>query len=253
LYELNTANKTINKLSIMGTVPDPRYGHSSCTVGNNLYIYGGCILMNTANYVPSDELWQFSYDTKSWNRVQSQGVSPQGLYHATLSSINNTSLFLYAGLDLDNITKGELYQFNIANSTWKKLYLIDEHEKRFAHSAVTLGNIIFIFGGASYSPKKVFNDIYMLNTMDNEKTKEISFENIPVNNWTVEHVCAWLTKISSSWQPYHKIFIEKSITGSVLLEMTQQDLKEELGITTFGHLKLLYKNICDLKNKSQNK
>lgn len=48
---------------------------------------------------------------------------------------------------------------------------------------------------------------------------------------------------------YKEVFVENDINGPALLDLNKQELQEELGITSFGHRKLILKKIGELKEK----
>ncbi len=55
----------------------------------------------------------------------------------------------------------------------------------------------------------------------------------------------WLDNIDM--KEYFKVFQKNHITGYCLIELSEEDLKKELGIVSVGHRKVIMKNIYNLK------
>lgn len=65
------------------------------------------------------------------------------------------------------------------------------------------------------------------------------------SQWTTEQVAEWVGSLGLSAAA--QSFAEHEIEGQVLLELTNVEIKEELGVTKFGHLKKLSKALEELR------
>ncbi|XP_072546858.1 diacylglycerol kinase delta isoform X2 [Salminus brasiliensis] len=82
----------------------------------------------------------------------------------------------------------------------------------------------------------------------NNKNKETCATlNLPVHQWGVEEVAAWLEQLCLS--EYKEIFIGHDVRGSELLHLERRDLKD-LGVTKVGHMKRILQGIRDLSRSS---
>ncbi|KAL7849497.1 hypothetical protein SRHO_G00211200 [Serrasalmus rhombeus] len=82
----------------------------------------------------------------------------------------------------------------------------------------------------------------------NNKNKEMfATLNLPVHQWGVEEVAAWLEQLCLS--EYKEIFIGHDVRGSELLHLERRDLKD-LGVTKVGHMKRILQGIRDLSRNS---
>lgn len=66
-----------------------------------------------------------------------------------------------------------------------------------------------------------------------------------MQEWTTDDVAEWLTNIGLT--DYIDIFTTNHITGQTLLELTEKDIKDDLGISSVGHRKSFEKSIANLK------
>ncbi|XP_022525936.2 diacylglycerol kinase delta isoform X1 [Astyanax mexicanus] len=82
----------------------------------------------------------------------------------------------------------------------------------------------------------------------NNKNKEACATlSLPVHQWGVEEVAAWLEQLCLS--EYKEIFIGHDVRGSELLHLERRDLKD-LGVTKVGHMKRILQGIRDLSRSS---
>ena len=71
----------------------------------------------------------------------------------------------------------------------------------------------------------------------------------PPSQWTVAQVAQWVGSIGLPEAA--QSFAEHEIEGAALLELTTAELKDELGVTKFGHVKKLSKAIEELRTFEQ--
>lgn len=74
----------------------------------------------------------------------------------------------------------------------------------------------------------------------------LCFADVPVEDWSVGDVCDWLQ--AQGFARYVASFARENIDGDVLLELTLEELKDELGVTSLGDRKRLFEAISSLQN-----
>lgn len=99
--------------------------------------------------------------------------------------------------------------------------------------------------------KKIFRH-RSLSPSSADEPKIIEFNDI-VNSkqvilWTEKHVKIWLKLIGMD--AYSDAFIREEINGQVLLELTENHLKNDIGVSVLGHRLLILKSIESLRIKN---
>lgn len=86
-----------------------------------------------------------NYDTKQILENNSKYPAPR-INHSQVTY--NTSIIIYGGINKNGKYFDDMWEFNIANRTWKKIEFNGETPKpRQGHSALLIGDNIYIFGG----------------------------------------------------------------------------------------------------------
>ena len=71
----------------------------------------------------------------------------------------------------------------------------------------------------------------------------------PPSEWSAVQVAAWVGSLGLADAAH--AFIDNDVEGEALLELTVQELKEELGIVKFGHIKKLRKALDELRERER--
>jgi hypothetical protein len=69
------------------------------------------------------------------------------------------------------------------------------------------------------------------------------------SQWSAAQVAAWVGSLGLPEAA--QSFADNDVEGEALLELTAAELKEELGVTKFGHVKKLTKALDDLRTLEQ--
>ncbi|TYZ67081.1 hypothetical protein PybrP1_003876 [[Pythium] brassicae (nom. inval.)] len=88
--------------------------------------------------------------------------SPRG--GATLTQVDDGSVYLIGGANREGICFGDVHRFSLESREWSRLTLsstTDAFPARSGHSAVALGRCIVVFGGLSPATGEVFNDVHV--------------------------------------------------------------------------------------------
>jgi hypothetical protein len=93
---------------------------------------------------------------------------------------------------------------------------------------------------AAASPSTGGADDILISTFNSLR---LSFENIPVAEWTVANVVAWLQTIGLS--KYVQTFSDNDIDGKALVNLTEDELRKDLNVTSLAHRKTIRQAIED--------
>eukprot|EP01016_Furgasonia_blochmanni_P029901 TRINITY_DN3127_c0_g1_i1.p1 TRINITY_DN3127_c0_g1~~TRINITY_DN3127_c0_g1_i1.p1 ORF type:complete len:881 (+),score=200.72 TRINITY_DN3127_c0_g1_i1:144-2786(+) len=97
----------------------------------------------------------------------------------------------------------------------------------------------------SMNTKTLGIGIETMDQMEMLNTLNYTLLNKPIKEWTSEDVCEWLHHVNLS--EYCENFANNHITGKNLLDLSDNDLKNELQITSIGHRKDFKKGVEYLK------
>ena len=91
-----------------GSIPLPRFGHTSVVFNHSMYVFGGWDGHDTL-----DDLYQYSFTSKIWYELRrTQGVKPNPRYRHSCVVYQN-SLFIFGGVDKTQTRYNDLYEYNI--------------------------------------------------------------------------------------------------------------------------------------------
>ncbi|MCU0344752.1 MAG: T9SS type A sorting domain-containing protein [Ignavibacteriaceae bacterium] len=144
------------------TIPLPdtlvRAWHTSCVVGNNLYLIGGVILQGTT-WNSTNEVYMFNTYNGEWTQ---KNPMPTDRCNLSCSLIDN-KIYVVGGMhyinnvpDYNGLKKIEVY--DLATETWSTLP--DMPTYRWGLSIVAFDNKIYVFGGRSLSIRHTALDVF---------------------------------------------------------------------------------------------
>jgi len=166
--------KVNEELLGQGYKPIKRWAHTAVTIGENMYIYGGCG-DKSLNF---KEVMQFSYTNCQWSVLKSTDqhnpiYPPSRDSHVSFGYKNK--LYIFGGTS-SNIRLNDLWEFDIEKRKWREVHTTGEiPPPRDAHAATMIDNSAIIFGGKSSTEK--LSDVHILNI----EYKEIDSE--PILSW----------------------------------------------------------------------
>lgn len=82
------------------------------------------------------------------------------------------------------------------------------------------------------------------------KASPFSSSHIPARSWTVENVVAWMSVLEAELSQYAPLFGQNDINGQVLLNLTNDTLRDELGIRSYGHRQRLLGEIHNIQRST---
>ncbi|KAL6048560.1 Attractin-like protein 1 [Balamuthia mandrillaris] len=147
LYYYNIESNDWSKYKGTG-LPHGRHFHSAVLHDGCMYIFGG-----TSNGYYND-LFRFHLESQEWKQIKAANKGPSPRYgHSAV--VYENSMYIFGGYDKDGLECNDLYAFNFATITWRKLKTKGIWPKdRYLHSAVVYQGSMYLFGGY-----KCFNEL----------------------------------------------------------------------------------------------
>ncbi|XP_020087855.1 acyl-CoA-binding domain-containing protein 5 isoform X1 [Ananas comosus] len=192
VYILDTISLEWRELSVSGSVPPPRCGHSATMVEKRLLIFGG---RGGAGPIMGD-LWALKgvieeeNETPGWTQLKLPGQPPSARCGHTVTS-GGHYLLLFGG----HGTGGWLSRYDVYHNDciildrvsvqWKRLSTSDEPPPpRAYHSMTCIGSHYLLFGG--FDGKTTFGDLWWLVPEDDPIAKRLQLTpSIPQESRTV--------------------------------------------------------------------
>jgi N-acetylneuraminic acid mutarotase len=177
VYTFDATEIRWQKQSVRGTLPE-RECHSASAIDNKrIYIFGGATYDGTYHYYDDTTL----VDTVSMQsfKVETRGEVPESRAGHSATVLPNGKIFLFGGEGVvDGCYFNDSFTFDPANNTWSKVASSGRiPPARAGHSAVLLGNKLYIYGGYNSNGTKFFyfSDMYRLDirSMEWEKVDNI--------------------------------------------------------------------------------
>lgn len=121
-----------------GRRPSARTGHSSTTVGDAMFVFGG---VSHVGFCEDLHVLRREFSARTgfsglcWSQPVLTGVVPTPLAYATLSAIDNR-LFLFGGFSEDIDSRGDLFVYtgSVEKGSWT---LVEQSEQRYATYSVS--------------------------------------------------------------------------------------------------------------------
>ena len=119
LLHFDPCNKTWTNPECFGTIPSPRYAHSTAVVRDNVWLFGGNDrrILNALN-----GLFQFDTCTYTWTRIRTAGIRPQGRAYSSLTAVSDTQqLILHGGIKTSAVQNffSDTWILDLASQTWR--------------------------------------------------------------------------------------------------------------------------------------
>jgi len=122
--------------------PPRRTGHSSITLGDRIYIFGG----RESQFCYNDT-WCFDTTKRQWAKLKCVGSipSPREGHAATLV---DGIMYVFGGKGIDGCCLGDLVALNITQQRWYTFEKMGAAPStRWGHTMASLGTRIFVLGG----------------------------------------------------------------------------------------------------------
>ncbi|KFA73114.1 hypothetical protein S40288_02805 [Stachybotrys chartarum IBT 40288] len=136
--------------------------HTTCLIGSNVYIFGGCDSRTCFN-----DMYVLDADSFYWSKPYMVGDIPMPLRAMTCTPVGK-KLVVFGGGD-GPAYYNDVYVLDTTNFRWTKPQILGDRlpSKRRAHTACFYKNGIYVFGGGD--GVRALNDIWRLDVSDMTK------------------------------------------------------------------------------------
>ncbi|KAJ2776908.1 hypothetical protein GGI15_004685, partial [Coemansia interrupta] len=153
LYAYNTGNLTWYKVPMRGPALAGRKGHTTVSVGSNLYVFGGTadgyflndlVSFNVRKAAESGPYWKFDNVAVAGGSQETLAPQPRAGHS---SSVHLESIFVFGGMDSERCYN-DLWEFSLTTSTWSRVTPNGATPPaRYGHASAVVDDCIVIMGG----------------------------------------------------------------------------------------------------------
>ncbi|KAH3854104.1 kelch domain-containing protein 3-like [Dreissena polymorpha] len=140
------------------SIPYQRYGHTAVAYGDCAYIWGGRNDSDGACNI----LFCFVTVSETWSQVETQGWTP-GKRDGHSACVINHAMYIFGGYEevVDRFSD-DVFRFEFSTKTWTLLETKGPRARwRDFHTAVGIGNTMYVFGGRSDMGGNLFTNMEM--------------------------------------------------------------------------------------------
>ncbi|CAM4672571.1 unnamed protein product [Lepidochelys kempii] len=158
LYMFSTVSLSWTPVKTTGSAPGARSGHAFATVGQVIYMFGGC----SGENIYCTDLHALDTGLLTWQQCEVKGGIPSGRTHHTFTAHHDKDIYLFGGIyeskDGHKTPKNDVMKLSLAKMKWKMpLYVGIPPALRHSHVAFILHSHLYIFGGMN--EEEELNDI----------------------------------------------------------------------------------------------
>ncbi|TKR87724.1 hypothetical protein L596_012078 [Steinernema carpocapsae] len=175
IHEYDPVENTWKVVEACGKIPPARDGHSAVMVGDNMYIFGG---FEEDFQRFSNETYCFNITSGKWTELMTVGDPPQHRDFHTSVVIKN-KMFVFGGRgdhsgqfhSNQDFYCDKLKVLDLATLAWFQPTVTgDIPSGRRSHSAWTMDDKMYVFGGFYSIDEKHYNELYEFNASTNRWT-----------------------------------------------------------------------------------
>jgi N-acetylneuraminic acid mutarotase len=179
-YEYDIISDTWQEITTDTGRPGPRAWHTSVTIDNKIYIWGGKLSAQIPTPIDEsyDNLYVYNPATKIWNEIINNDPGKPLARHFHAATSYNNKMYIFGGSASDK----SLYIYDISTNTWSNISpVISKSPEELEGSQMLVSNKkLYIFGGATGVANPVDSNIYVFNLTSN--TWEEPITNITLTN-----------------------------------------------------------------------
>jgi len=149
--------------------PPPRNSHSAVEFAGQLIVFGGFSHNTSQGSVfcndPLDDciyfndVWSYSPFGDKWTQLMPAGDKPIPRWGHSASVVGE-NMYIFGGTNAAGQTLNDLWAFNFPYGVWQKLSPGGTIPgTRYAHSQVTIGDAVYLYGGSSFS--STYRDLWV--------------------------------------------------------------------------------------------
>ncbi|XP_022895904.1 acyl-CoA-binding domain-containing protein 6-like isoform X3 [Olea europaea var. sylvestris] len=153
---------TWNILMTTGQGPRSRDSHSAVLVGHRMIVFGG-----TNGFKKVNDLYILDLHSREWSRPECHGNPPSSRESHTATLVNDEKLVIFGGSgEGESNYLNDLHVLDLKTMGWTSLDIQDNlPAPRDSHSAVAVGNRIFVYGGDSGDRYQRDVNVFDMNTL----------------------------------------------------------------------------------------
>ena len=158
MYNVSNDDNSATWEFSLSTTPGPagRHMHTAVLFEGSMYVYGG----RSAHGDLLSDFWAFDVDQSSWKELDvPAGLLPRFGHSAVIA---DGKMLVFGGYirasNLSTHLTNELWEYDFQTSLWARIGLStlpSSPPARYLHSAITLGNMLFVCGGAGEHEEEV--------------------------------------------------------------------------------------------------
>lgn len=192
-------NKWEKKVAL-GDSPPPLKNHAACQIGTSMIVYGG----EDFHGVIQSKLYLLNLNEFKWHQISFvKKDCPGPRSHTTFTPVfqqefksifskpgklylKNSGIYLFGGLDEDKNPENKVYCLEVKNKNFKWSYVRTTGQvpiPRYSHSAYSIKNNLFIFGGRNDNIPVGLEDLHILNTDTFKWEKYTLINDPPAGRW----------------------------------------------------------------------
>ena len=119
-----------------------------------------------------NDLWNFNFNDKKWNKIISEGQIPSARDGHISSLIYNKYMVIYAGLDEKDEVINDIFLFDIDKQKWIECELEGKmSQNKDGQSSCLVGDIMYLFGGQGPEDDEYSNDLFTIKFNIDESLK----------------------------------------------------------------------------------
>jgi kelch-like protein 20/kelch-like protein 24/35 len=128
----------------MSSLPEPRSDHAQVAVGSTLYVLGGFVRVEPAQYISASVL---KLDTLQgiWNAV---APMPAPRYDFA-ACVVGSDIYVFGGISYDFRDQESVYKYDTRTDTWSTLAPVPSVAS--GHTAIELGGLIYLVGTGDFN------------------------------------------------------------------------------------------------------
>ncbi|KAM4706742.1 uncharacterized protein O3C94_000288 [Discoglossus pictus] len=158
LFMFNTVSENWVPVKTSGAIPDARAGHVFATVGQQIYMFGGC----STDHIYYNDVHILDTATLKWQHCEVKGEKPSGRKYHSFTAHHDKDIYLFGGIQESEhgtkMLKYDVMKLSLGKMKWKlPLYFGIPPAYRYSHTAFILHSQLFVFGGRN--EEEDFNDV----------------------------------------------------------------------------------------------
>ncbi|KAG2237952.1 hypothetical protein INT48_002513 [Thamnidium elegans] len=164
-FDLKTGIWSSHKLNMIDIIDIQPQITSAAIIGTKIYLLGGRLLKS---YTLSNALIEIDINNFNTRLVKdSTGLPPRPRHEHSIDSVGDRYLIVFGGLCYNSVGENDVFVYDTFENRWFVPPISGRHvpHLRFGHASTTIGNNLYIHGGAQLDNDSryiVYDDLYKL-------------------------------------------------------------------------------------------